>query len=153
MRFNKRVLPVAALVSRFGLATLFIYAVVAALSSPYEFVSYMSSLVVGGRGAIYVSIAVILAEATAAILLMIPRTARLGGYWTAVLLMSFTIYPLYHQHIFGGGSFECKCFGGIIASQRGIFIAVRNLLLLLPTAIVIASSYRPVRRRTKEHQS
>ena len=136
---------IAALLSRFGLAALFIYAVAAALSSPYEFVSYMSSLVVGGRGAIYVSLAVVLTEAIAAILLMIPRTARLGGYWTAVLLLSFTIYPLYHQYIFGGGSFECKCFGGIIASQRGIVTPVRNLMLLLPAVMVIVSSRYRVR--------
>jgi hypothetical protein len=121
---------------RFALAAVFLSAAFAALSSPYEFVPEISSLVARGRGAIVASIVIILIEIIAAILLIIPATARVGGWWSVVLLLSFTLYPLYYLHVFGGGTLACSCFGGIIASDRAALTVVRNLVLLVMSAIV-----------------
>jgi hypothetical protein len=46
-----------------------------------------------------------------------------------------------------GEPLECGCFGGIIGSQLGVKTALRNLLLLVPAAIVIFGS-----RRRRERQ-
>jgi hypothetical protein len=121
---------------RFALAAVFLYAVYAAVSSPIEFVSDISSLVARGRGAIVASIAILLIEIIAAILLIIPATARIGASWSIVLLLSFTVYPLYYLHVFGGGALKCACFGGIIASDRAVSTIVRNVVLLTMAALV-----------------
>lgn len=123
-------------VSRFVLAAVFLYAAAVALWNPYEFVPNISSLVARGRGAIVASIAIILFEIIAAVLLIIPRTARIGGWWATILLFSFTVYPLYYLYIFGGGELECSCFGGIIASERGVSTVVRNVILLILSTTV-----------------
>ncbi len=131
-----RVFSVLVSLCRFALAAVFLYAAAAALNNPYEFVPNISSLVARGRRAIVASIAIIVVETIAAILLLIPATARMGGWWAVVLLLSFTIYPLYYLHIFGGGTLECSCFGGIIASDRAGATIVGNVILLIMSAIV-----------------
>ena len=133
---RERVLLYIAFISRFSLVVIFLFAAAAALSDPFEFVPNMSSLV-GGRWAVHASIAVVLAELVAVVLLMAHRTVRAGGWWAACLLVSFTVYPLYYLHVLGGGPLKCRCFGGIIVSDSGVVIVVRNLLLLAPAAVVI----------------
>ena len=132
----KRIFFTIVALSRLGLAALFLYAAYAALSNPYEFVPNISSLVARGRGAIVASIAIVLFEIIAVVLLIIPRTARIGGWWATLLLFSFTVYPLYYLYIFGGGELECSCFGGIIASERGASTVVRNVILLIVSTTV-----------------
>jgi hypothetical protein len=127
---------------RFALAAVFLYAAYAAVSSPIEFVSDISSLVARGRGAIVASLAILLIEIIVAILLIIAATARIGGWWSAVLLLSFTLYPLYYLHVFGGGTLKCTCFGGIIASDRAVSTVVTNLLLLTISVLVAIYSRR-----------
>jgi len=137
---RKLLLKILVQLSRFGLAALFLFAVGAKLymrNDPAEsFFSNMSFLV-GARWAMPVAIAVIGAELAAVVLLVWPRTARIGGMWAAVLLLGFTAYALYYRYGMGNTEgLECGCFGGIIGSQLGVTTALRNLALLIPAALV-----------------
>jgi len=136
-------------ICRLGLAALFLFAVGAKLymrNNPAEsFFSNMPALV-GARWAMPVAIAVITAELAAAIVLLWPRTARLGGVWAATLLVGFAAYALYYRYGLGNAEgLECGCFGGIIGSQLGVKTALRNLALLIP-AIIILIGYRRQRK-------
>ena len=122
-------------VSRFGLAALFLFAAGAKLFTVRGFVANLSNLV-EGRLLWPVAIAVIASELAAAVLLLLPRTARLGALAASVLLVAFATYALYYVYVLNGEPLECGCFGGIIASQLGVATALRNLALLLPAALV-----------------
>ena len=88
--------------------------------------------------ALPVAIAVVAAEIVAAILLLWPRVARIGALWSAALLIGFAGYALFYRFGLGNAEgLECGCFGGIIGSQLGVTTALRNLLLLIPAALVI----------------
>ena len=128
-------------VSRFGLAALWLFAAGMKLymrNDPAE--SFFSNMpfLVGERWAMTAAVAVICAEIIAAVLLLWPRTARLGAVWSAVMLAGFAGYALYYRYGLGNAEgLECGCFGGIIGSQLGVSTALRNLLLLIPASIVI----------------
>ncbi len=127
--------------SRFALAALWLFAAGAKIymrNDPAEsFFTNMPSLV-GDSWAMPVAIAIIAAEIIAAVLLLWPRTARIGGIWSAAMLMGFAGYALYYRYGLGNAEgLECGCFGGIIGSQLGVTTALRNLLLLIPAALVI----------------
>ena len=95
------------------------------------------------------SIAVIAAEIVTALLLLVPRTVRLGALCSAALLIGFASYALYYVYGLHGEPLECGCFGGIIASQLGVKTALRNLALLLP-AIIVWFGYRNMGRRSRK---
>jgi hypothetical protein len=93
---------------------------------------------VGDSWAMPVAFAIISAEIIAALLLIWPRTARLGGIWSAAMLTGFAGYALYYRYGLGNAEgLECGCFGGIIGSQLGVTTALRNLVLLVPAALII----------------
>ncbi len=128
-------------VSRFGLAALWLFAAGAKIymrNDPAEsFFTNMPALV-GDSWAMPVAMAIIAAEIIAAVLLIWPRTARIGGLWSAAMLMGFAGYALYYRYGLGNAEgLECGCFGGIIGSQLGVTTALRNLLLLIPAALVV----------------
>ncbi len=128
-------------ISRFGLAALFLFAVAAKLyminDRQESFFKNMPYLV-GERWAVPVAICVIMAEVVAAVLLIYPRTARIGGLWAAALLVGFAGYALYYRYgLNNSEGLECGCFGGIIGSQLGVSTALRNLALLVPVLLVI----------------
>jgi hypothetical protein len=79
------------------------------------------------------------------LLLLVPRTVRIGALWSALLLLGFAGYALYYVYVLHGDPLECGCFGGIIASQLGVKTAVRNLALLIP-AIIVLVGYRRQRK-------
>ncbi len=135
--------------SRFGLAALFLFTAGAKLYTINDFVANLSNLVWTGW-AWPLSIAVILAEVIAAVLLLLPRTVRLGGLWSAALLLGFAGYALYYVYVRHGEPLECGCFGGIIASQLGVKTALRNLALLVPAALVIFGVRTPTERNTAD---
>ena len=82
-------------------------------------------------------IAVIAAEVTTAVFLLLPRMIRTGALCAATLLIGFSAYALYYRYGLGNvEGLECGCFGGIIASQLGLTTALRNLALLVPTFVV-----------------
>lgn len=88
------------------------------------------------------AISVIASEILAAVLLCIRRTARLGAALTAAMLIGFALYGLYYVYVAQGEPLECGCFGGIIGSQLGVKTALRNLLLLVPAALVLFAGRR-----------
>lgn len=132
--------------SRYGLAALFLFAVGAKLymrNDPAESFFTNMPFLVGQAWAVPVAVGVIAAELLAALLLLWPRTVRIGGMWAAGLLMAFAGYALYYRYGLGNAEgLECGCFGGIIGSQLGVTTALRNLALLIPAALVIFGTPR-----------
>ncbi|MDQ5836452.1 MAG: hypothetical protein M3379_06690 [Acidobacteriota bacterium] len=122
-------------VSRFGLAALFLFAAGAKLFTIRGFVANLSNLF-EGRLLWPVAIIVIASELAAAVLLIFPRTARVGASLAAFLLAAFAAYALYYVYVLHGEPLECGCFGQLIASQLGVSTALRNLALLVPAALV-----------------
>jgi hypothetical protein len=131
-----RVFRLLVQISRFSLAALFLFAASAKLYTLRDFVANVSNLVWSGW-AWPVAVVVIALELIAALLLILPRTVRLGGAWAAALLVGFAAYALYYTQVLHGEPLECGCFGGIIASQLGVSTALRNLALLLPALLVV----------------
>jgi hypothetical protein len=128
-------------VSRFGLAALWLFAAGAKLymrNDPAESFFTNMPFLVGERWAMTVAVAVICSEILAALLLLWPRTVRTGAIWSAILLAGFAGYALYYRYGLGNAEgLECGCFGRIFGSQLGVSTALRNLLLLIPAALVI----------------
>src|SRR5262245_35377795 len=83
------------------------------------------------------TIAVIAIEVIVAILLIVPRTVRLGAVAAGLLLIAFSAFALYYVYVLHGEALECGCFGNIIGSQLGVKTALRNLGLLIPAVIVL----------------
>jgi uncharacterized membrane protein YphA (DoxX/SURF4 family) len=128
-------------VCRFGLAALFLFTAIAKLAIIKEFVGRVGELLSSSgfdyqRWSWPATIGVIVAEIVTALLLLLPRTVRVGAFCAAVLLVGFASYALYYVYALHGEPLECGCFGGIIASQLGVKTALRNLALLVPVLLV-----------------
>ena len=128
-------------VSRFGLVALFLFTAFAKLAIIRAFVENMGQLLSASgfnyeRWSWPATVAIIVIEVVIAVLLIVPRTIRLGAVAAAVLLSGFAGYALYYVYVLNGEPLECGCFGGIIASQLGVSTALRNLGLLIPAFIV-----------------
>jgi hypothetical protein len=137
-------------VSRFGLAALFLLTAIAKLAIIKTFVKNVSELLSASgfdyqRWSWPATIAVIVAEFVTAILLIAPRTVRIGALCSGALLVGFASYALYYVYGLHGEPLECGCFGGIIASQLGVKTALRNLALLIPV-LVVWFGYRRTRK-------
>ena len=137
-------------VSRYGLAALFLFTAIAKLAIIKAFVKNMGELLSSSgfdyqRWSWPATIAVIVAEIVTAILLIVPRTVRLGALCSAMVLIVFASYALYYVYGLHGEPLECGCFGGIIASQLGVKTALRNLALLIP-ALIVLFGYRRTRK-------
>jgi len=139
-------------ISRFGLAALFLFTAGAKLAVVRAFAANVSELL-SASGFNYqrwmwpTTIAVITAEIITAVMLLFPRTVRIGALVAGALLIGFTGYALYYVYALNGEPLECGCFGGIIASQLGVKTALRNLALLVPVAMVLFG-YRKTRLKT-----
>lgn len=133
--------------SRFGLAALFLFTAVAKLIIVRAFAANVAELL-SASGFNYktwmwpITIAVIVAEVITALLLLLPRTVRIGALCSALLLIGFASYALYYVYVLHGEPLECGCFGGIIASQLGVKTALRNLALLIPSILVFIGYQR-----------
>ena len=128
-------------ISRFGLAALFLFTAGAKLWILKKFAGNVAELLSSAsvnyhRWQWPATIGVIATEITAAILLIVPRTVRLGALVAALMLIGFSAFALYYVYGLHGDALECGCFGGIIASQLGVKTALRNLGLLIPALIV-----------------
>ena len=126
---------------RFGLAAMFLFAAGAKLYTARDFAANVANLV-GTSWSWPVTVIVITAELIAALLLIAPRTVRLGAALAALLLVGFAAYALFYVYVQHGEPLECGCFGGIIASQLGVKTALRNLALLVPALLVLFGSKR-----------
>jgi len=139
-------------VSRYGLVALFLFTAIAKLAIIRDFVKNMGELLASSgfdyqRWSWPATIVVIVAEIVTAVLLLIPRTVRIGALLAGVLLVGFASYALYYVYGLHGEPLECGCFGGIIASQLGVKTALRNLALLLPVLVVLFG-YRRTRKES-----
>ena len=132
----RRWLKVLVLISRFGLAAMFLFAAGAKLYTVQDFAGNMANLVRSSL-AWPVTYAVIAVELLAALLLLVPRTVRWGGALAALLLVGFAAYALFYVYVQHGEPLECGCFGRLIASQLGVSTALRNLALLVPALLVL----------------
>ncbi len=133
---GRQLLSILVHVSRFGLAALFLFAAGAKLFTVRDFAANLSNLV-AADWVWAAAFAVIASEFFAAVLLLQPRTARLGALVSALLLLGFAAYALYYVYVLKGEPLECGCFGRLIASQLGVATALRNLALLIPAALVL----------------
>ena len=131
----RRWLKPLVLLSRLALAAMFLFAAGAKLYTIRDFVANLTNLV-EEQWVWPVAVAVIGAEIVAALLLLLPRTARAGAALSAALLLGFAAYALYYVYALNGEPLECGCFGGIIASQLGVSTALRNLAFLVPALLV-----------------
>lgn len=132
---TRMILKLLVHVSRFGLAALFLFAAGAKLFTLSDFAANLSNLVASNL--IWpVAIAVIASELLTAALLLWPRTVRPGALLAALLLTGFAAYALYYVYVLHGEPLECGCFGRLIGSQLGLTTALRNLALLIPSALV-----------------
>src|ERR1041384_344538 len=129
------------LLSRFGLAAMFLFAAGAKLYTVRDFAGNLTNLV-GTSWAWPVTVLVIAAELATALLLIVPRTVRIGALLAALLLVGFAAYALFYVYVQHGEPLECGCFGKLIASQLGISTARRNLLLLMPALLVLFGQRR-----------
>jgi len=138
----RRVMRYLTLISRFGLAALFLFTAGAKLFILKAFATNVASLL-SASGVNYerwqwpATIGVICAEVIAATLLIIPRTVKLGAILSAALLIGFSAFALYYVYALHGEPLECGCFGRIIGSELGVKTALRNLALLIPALIVL----------------
>ena len=128
-------------ISRFGLAALFLFTAGAKLAILKTFAGNVAELLSAAsinyeRWRWPTTIGVIAAEVIVAVLLIVPRTVRLGALLAALLLVGFSGFALYYVYVLHGDPLECGCFGGIIGSQLGLKTALRNLALLVPAVIV-----------------
>jgi hypothetical protein len=132
-------------ISRFLLAALFLFTAAAKLAIAKTFAQNMAQLLSASgnyeRWSWPVTVAVITIEIAVAILLLWPRTIRIGAFCAGLLLLTFAGYALYYVYVLKGEPLECGCFGGIIASQLGVTTALRNLALIIP-AVVVWFGYR-----------
>ena len=138
---HHRLLKILVQISRFGLAALFLFTAGAKLAIVRTFAGNMAELLSSlkfnyERWQWPATVAVILVEIVIAVLLMVPRTVRLGAVFAGLLLIGFSAFALFYVYVLNGEKLECGCFGGIIASQLGVKTALRNLALLIPVLIV-----------------
>ncbi len=144
------------LICRLGLAGLFIFTAVAKLAVISAFASNVNELLTasGISGAHWswpTTIAVIFVEILVTVLLLLPRTVRVGAICAAALLTGFAAFALYYVYVLHGEPLECGCFGGIIASQLGVKTALRNLALLVPAFLVWLGTRRRTSPSVKLH--
>ena len=143
---SRKIFPVLVQVSRFGLAALFLFTAGAKLWVIRAFAANVGELLSASghsqaRWMWPATIGVIAAEIITAILLLVPRTLRAGALLSAMLLIGFSSFALYYRYGLGyPEGLECGCFGGIIASQLGVTTALRNLVLLVPTLLLLFGS-------------
>ena len=146
----RRIFRIVVYVCRFGLAALFLFTAGAKFWIIKTFAGNVAELLSSShinyeRWQWPVTIAVIAFEIITAILLIVPRTVRIGAVLAALMLMGFSGFALYYVYVLHGEPLECGCFGGIIASQLGVKTALRNLGLLVPAVITFFGSQNRLR--------
>ena len=141
---RQKVFRIILLISRFGLAALFLITAGAKLWILKTFASSVAELLTASgvnpvRWMWPTTVAVIAIEIVTALCLLLPRTVRTGALLAAALLIGFSSFALFYVYVLHGEPLECGCFGNIIGSQLGLTTALRNLALLVPTFIVFFS--------------
>jgi hypothetical protein len=132
----RRALRIVVLVSRFGLAAMWLFAAGAKIYTASDFRANVASIV-GARWAWDATLVIISLELITAILLINPRGVRAGALASVALLTGFALFALFYVYVLKGEPLECGCFGGIIASQLGVKTALRNMALVVPALVVL----------------
>ncbi len=138
---NSRKIRVLVSISRYGLAAFFLFTAGAKLWYISFFATNVGELLSSmhfndQRWMWPATVAVISTELFTALLLLLPRTVRIGALLSAALLIGFSAFALYYVYILHGEPLECGCFGKLIGSQLGLKTALRNLGLLIPALLV-----------------
>lgn len=134
-------------ISRYGLVVLFLFTAGAKIAIIKTFASNMGELLSAAhlnynRWMWPMTVTVIAFEILTALMLLVPKTVRLGAVLAGLMLVGFSGFALYYVYVLHGEPLECGCFGGIIASQLGVKTALRNLALLIPVVLVIVGYRR-----------
>lgn len=154
---KRKIFRVILLISRYGLAALFLFTAGAKLWILKDFATSVADLLTASginptRWRWPITIIVITVEIITAVCLLLPRAVRAGALLAAALLIGFSTFALYYVYVLHGDPLECGCFGNIIGSQLGLTTALRNLGLLVPTFIVFFG-YRQRRRSiVRDHE-
>src|ERR1041385_255606 len=127
----RRIFPVIFQFCRFGLAGFFLFTGGAKLWILKDFASKVAELLSATkinyeRWEWPVTVGVIAVEIIIAVLLIVPRTIRIGAVLAALLLLGFSAFALYYVYALHGEPLECGCFGNMIGSQLGLKTALRN---------------------------
>lgn len=109
-------------VCRYGLVALFLFTAIAKLAIINAFVKNIGELLASSgfdyqRWSWPATIVVIAAEIVTAILLIMPRTVRIGALFAAVLLIGFAGYALYYVYALHGEPLECGCFAASLPAS------------------------------------
>lgn len=157
MPLPSRLFRILVQICRFALAALFLFTAGAKLAIAKAFAANVGELLAASgfnytRWMWPVTVGVIVVEVITAVLLLIPKTVRLGALLAAALLIGFAGYALYYVYVLHGEPLECGCFGKIMASQLGVKTTLRNLALLVPV-LVVFFGYRRTRPMQLQHDS
>lgn len=157
MPLPSRLFRILVQICRFALAALFLFTAGAKLAIAKAFAANVGELLAASgfnytRWMWPVTVGVIVVEVITAVLLLIPKTVRLGALLAAALLIGFAGYALYYVYVLHGEPLECGCFGKIMASQLGVKTTLRNLALLVPV-LVVFFGYRRTQPMQLQHDS
>jgi hypothetical protein len=144
---RQKLFRILVVISRWGLVVLFLFTAGAKIAIIKAFASNVGELLSAARLNYErwmwpATIAVIAFEILTVLMLLVPKTVRLGAVLAGLMLMGFSGFALYYVYVLHGEPLECGCFGGIIASQLGVKTALRNLALLIPVVLVIVGYRR-----------
>src|SRR5712671_1937300 len=107
MPLSSRLFRILVQLCRFALAALFLFTAGAKLAIARAFAGNVGELLAASgfnytRWMWPVTIAVILLEVLTAVLLLVPKTVRVGASFAAALLMGFAAYALYYVYALHG---------------------------------------------------
>jgi uncharacterized membrane protein YphA (DoxX/SURF4 family) len=122
--------------ARYVLAGVFLASAIGKAVSPLTFVQFVSLI----SWLQWINPRVLLAgvvafEAAIAILLLIPRTSRLGAVGALGALVGFTGILVYSGY--ANSDKECGCFGGLSFGMTTELDIMRNLVLVLVSGFII----------------
>jgi Methylamine utilisation protein MauE len=154
---KRKIFRVILLISRYGLAALFLFTAGAKLWILKTFASSVAELLAASginpvRWMWPVTVVVIAVEIITAVFLLLTRAVRAGALLAAALLIGFSTFALYYVYVLHGEPLECGCFGNIIGSQLGLTTALRNLGLLVPTFIVFFGYRKRSQSTVRNHE-
>src|SRR5258706_3703799 len=117
-----KIFRIILLISRFGIAALFLVTAIAKLSIVKAFATNVGDLLAASgvppaRWIWPVTVLVIAAEIVTAILLVLRPTVRAGGLLAAGMLIGFSTVAHYYGYVFHGDPLQCGCFWRIIGRQ------------------------------------
>jgi uncharacterized membrane protein YphA (DoxX/SURF4 family) len=141
-----RALSIIPLILRYILAIVFLTSAIGKVLSPDSFKTFVTSsglfLSLSVRTVLYV---IVTAEFVVGILLLYPKSARVGTIASFVMLLLFTGVLVLSSHTSNGA--HCGCFGELLGETSNDISILRNIVFLLVS--VGAINYTPISKRQK----